>query len=351
MDAVPQNLTKAIVSSFLAVASAIMAPGLACLAQDLQAVERARSEGRIVWYTTQIVDQFARPAAQAFEKKYGIRVEYVRADSSVIALRISNEAKAGKTLADVFDGSSTVPYLKKEGLVAQWVPPSASRLPERYVDREKYWVAINEFVFTPAFNSTLVKADEAPSVWADFLNPKWKGKLVWSSQPIASAAPGFIGMMIEEMGEPKALDYLKRLGAQQPVGLKASARLVLDQVISGEYPLAIHTFNHQSVISAAKGAPSVWKSINPGLAVMTVASVTKNAPHPNAARLFVDFLVSKEGQQLFRDNDYIPVDPDVPPRVAALRPDGVKFRAIYMTPEQIENGMSKWMSIYNDIFR
>ena len=335
----------------LAGLSALFLMGASASAQDEQLVVAAKAEGRVVWYTTQIVDQFARPAAQAFEKKYGVRVEFIRADSSVIALRISNEAKAGKTLADVFDGSSTVPYLKKEGLVAQWVPPSASRLPERYVDKEKYWVAINEFVFTPAFNSSLVKAGEAPAVWADFLNPKWKGKLVWSSQPIASAAPGFIGMMISDEGEEKAIDFLKKLSAQQPVGLQASARQVLDQVISGEYPLAIYTFNHQSVISAAKGAPSVWKAINPGLAVMTVASVTKSAPHPNAARLFVEFLVSKDGQQLFRDNDYIPVDPDVPPRNADLRPDGVKFRAVYMTPEQIESGMTKWTNIYSELFR
>lgn len=324
---------------------------VSAIAQDEQLLAGAKAEGRVVWYTTQIVDQFARPAAQAFEKKYGIRVEYIRADSSVIALRIGNEAKAGRTIADVFDGSSTVPYLKKEGLVAQWIPPNASRLPERYIDKENYWVAINEFVFTPAFNNSLVKAGEAPAVWADFLNPKWKGKLVWSSQPIASAAPGFIGMMIADMGEEKAVEFLKQLSAQQPVGLQSSARQVLDQVISGEYPLAIHTFNHQSVISAAKGAPSVWKAINPGLAVMTVASVTKSAPHPNAARLFVEFLVSNEGQQLFRDNDYIPVDPDVPPRNADLRPDGVKFRAVYMTPEEIESGMTKWTKIYNELFR
>ena len=324
---------------------------VSAIAQDEQLLAGAKAEGQVVWYTTQIVDQFARPAAQAFEKKYGIRVEYIRADSSVIALRIGNEAKAGRTIADVFDGSSTVPYLKKEGLVAQWIPPNASRLPERYIDNEKYWVAINEFVFTPAFNISLVKAGEAPTVWADFLNPKWKGKLVWSSQPIASAAPGFIGMMIADMGEEKAVEFLKQLSAQQPVGLQSSARQVLDQVISGEYPLAIHTFNHQSVISAAKGAPSVWKAINPGLAVMTVASVTNSAPHPNAARLFVEFLVSTEGQQLFRDNDYIPVDPDVPPRNADLRPDGVKFRAVYMTPEEIESGMTKWTKIYNELFR
>jgi hypothetical protein len=61
--------------------------------------------------------------------------------------------------------------------------------------------------------------------------------------------------------------------------------------------------------------------------------------------------VSKEGQELLRDNDYIPVDPEVPPRNADLRPNGKNFRAIYMTPEEIEIGMTKWTGIYNDIFR
>ena len=72
-------------------------------AADQTLIEAARKEGKVVWYTTLIVDQFARPAAQAFEKKYGVKVEYTRADQNEVALRILNEGKAGRMQADIFD--------------------------------------------------------------------------------------------------------------------------------------------------------------------------------------------------------------------------------------------------------
>ena len=78
---------------------------------------------------------------------------------------------------------------------------------------------------------------------------------------------------------------------------------------------------------------------------------TKDAPHPNAGKLFLDFLVSPEGQALYRDADYMPVDATLPSRVAALRPDGVKFRSIWFTPEAVEANTPKWNRIYNEIFR
>ena len=324
---------------------------LPALAVDAALIEAARKEGRVVWYTTQIIDQFARPAAQAFEKKYGVKVDYVRADSSEVALRISNEGKAGKMQADFFDGSSAVPALKKQNLVLQATHDSAARLPERYRDKEQFWTAHNEFIFTPAYKSDLVKQDDAPKNFDDLLHPSWKGKMVWSSQPIASGAPGFIGLMLAVRGEEKGMAYLRKLSTQSIAGPKVSARQILDQVIAGEFVLSPHTFNHQSVISRAKGAPSVWIPMNPALGVISVGAITKGGPNPNAAKLFADFLFSDEGQKLFRDSDYIPVDPAVPPRDPTLRPDGERFKAIYMTPEEVEDGMPKWTKIYAELFR
>ena len=91
--------------------------------------------------------------------------------------------------------------------------------------------------------------------------------------------------------------------------------------------------------------------MSPAMGVLSVGAITKDAPHPNAAKLLADFLISGDGQKLFRDSDYLPVDPDIPPREVSLRPDGVNFRAIYMTPEDIEENMPRWVRVYNDIFR
>ena len=110
-------------------------------------------------------------------------------------------------------------------------------------------------------------------------------------------------------------------------------------------------FHHHAVISSQQGAPVAWIPFEPAMAVLSVIAVTKNAPKPNAARLFVDFLVSEEGQKLFRESDYIPVDPAVPARDAKLKPESGGFRAIYVTPEKLVAELPRWTAIYRDLFK
>jgi ABC-type Fe3+ transport system substrate-binding protein len=321
------------------------------VAADQALIDAAKKEGEVVWYTAQVVNQIVRPTVAAFEKKYGIKVNFVRADSSQVALRVLNEARAGKTQNDVVDGSGAVPPIKSAGLLMKWMPESATRMGKQYYDADGYWVATNEFAFTPAVNSDLVPKGSEPKSWNDLLDPKWKGRMVWSSEPIASGGPGFIGLVLMALGEEKGMAYLRALAKQNIAGVKASGRQVLDLVIAGEYAMGLETFNHQSVLSAAKGAPSVWVPMSPALAVITVASVMREAPHPNAGKLLVDFLISKEGQEIARDLNYIPTHPDVPPRDPRLKPDGVNFRAIYVTPEKLGEEMPKWAKIFADLFR
>ena len=134
-------------------------------------------------------------------------------------------------------------------------------------------------------------------------------------------------------------------------GLQASARQGLDQVIAGEYAIALQIFNYHPAISAAKGAHVDWIPMQPALAALGIVSITKPAPHENAAKLFLDFLTSPEGQAIFRDADYMPVDPEVPPKDPAFRPDGDKFKAIYLTPWQVDSEIARWAKVYDQVFR
>lgn len=342
-------MIRTVISLALAIGAAFVAGS--ARAQDAALVDAARKEGRLVWYTTQIVNQFARPAADAFEKKYGIKVDFIRADSNEVALRILNEGKAGKVQADVFDGTAAVSILRKEGLVLQWVPDAARRLPANATDRDGYWVATNLYVLTPGYNTDLVPKGSEPKTFQDLLDPKWKGKIAWNASPTPSGAGGFVGLVLSHMGEEKGRDYLKQLATQNIAGLQVAARQVLDQVIAGEYSIALSIFNNHAVISAAKGAPSDWIPMNPALAVFSVVSITKAAPHLNASKLFLDFLVSPEGQKLYQQADYMPIDPSVPPKDPKLRPDNVTFKALYFTPDEIAEKMPGWAAVYRQIFR
>ncbi|MGE5536992.1 MAG: ABC transporter substrate-binding protein [Gemmatimonas sp.] len=336
----------------LAAFAAVFAVSGTARAVDPAIVDAAKKEGEVVWYTTLIVDQLVRPASSAFEKKYpGIRVRYVRNNSTETAIKIINEAKAGRMQADVFDGTNTSEVLKKEGLVEAWMPDSAKDWPRDVADPDGWWVATNVYVLTPGFNTELVKKGTEPRTFDDLLDPKWKGKMVWNGSVSTSGGPGFIGNVLSFMGEEKGMAYLQKLSGQRIANLDVSARQVLDQVIAGEYPLALQIFNHHTVISAKKGAPSDWIKMEPATVVLQVASVAKGAPHPNAGKLLLDFLVSDEGQQFFRKADYLPASPRVEAPDPSLKPEGGHFKATVFSPGDVEERMPTWKKIFDQYFR
>jgi iron(III) transport system substrate-binding protein len=335
----------------------IVAAACGCLgaasahAADAGLIEAAKKEGEVVWYTTQIIGQLVRPVSAAFEKKYGVKVRALRANSTETAVKIINESRAGKPQCDVFDGTSTVVPLKKAGYVLQWLPEHARNYPVRYKDAEGYWVAANLFFLAPGFNTSLVPRGSEPQTYPALLDPKWRGKMAWSTTTSSSGGPGFIGTVLAEMGEQQGMAYLRELARQRIANIGSAAREVLDQVIAGEYAIGLQVFNHHTVISARKGAPVDWIRMEPITETLSVISVHKNAPHPNAAKLLVDFIISREGQEIFRAAEYLPADPAVPPLTPALEPEQGKFRTRFFTPEETEDGMPAWKKIYDDLFR
>lgn len=331
-------------------ACVILAAGSA-RAADPGLIEAAKKEGEVIWYTTQIISQLVRPVSAAFEKKYGIKVRSTRANSTELSVKIINESRAGRPQSDVFDGTSTVVPLKKEGFVLQWQPDPAKSYPAQYKDPEGYWVANNLFFLTPGFNTALVPKGTEPRSYQALLDPKWRGKIAWSTAPSSSGGPGLIGTVLTEMGTEGGMLYLRELSKQRIANIGSAAREVLDQVIAGEYPLALQIFNHHTVISAKKGAPVDWIKMEPVTGTLSVISVHKSAPHPNAAKLLVDFITSSEGQNIFRDAEYLPADPTVPALTPSLKPDEGGFRTHFFTPEQTEDNMVAWKKVYDDLFR
>jgi iron(III) transport system substrate-binding protein len=319
-------------------------------AADQALIDAAKKEGHVTWYTTFIVDQVTRPVVDAFQKKYGINVDYVRANSDDIVLRLDNEAKAGHVQADLFDGTSGVEPLKKIGLLDKYLPDSAKDLPKQYIDPAGYWVAASLYIEAFGFNKDLVPAGSQPKSLEDLLDPKWKGKLAISNSSSSPGIGGFIGLVLTSMGEEKGMDYLRRLAKQNMAILPASARQILDQVIAGEYPVGVEILNHHVAYSAARGAPIGWQPMNPSLASLLVLGLLKG-PHPNAGKLLIDFVMSDEGQNLLRNADYIPVAPNVKPKDPNLRPDVGKFQTVFMPPETVDENTPNWMKIYINTLR
>ena len=325
--------------------------GSSARAADAALIAAAQTEGEVVWYTTLLINQLGGPLADAFEKKYGIKVSATRNDPGETALRLLNENRANNMLADVYDGSFAPSVLERENVLAKWQPDVAREFPAELVDPQGYWIAHRLTIITPGYNTTLVPPGTEPKTWDDLLKPEWKNRMAWGVNPGTTGATGFIGLVLASLGEERGMDYLRKLVGQNITGLKISTRAVLDQVIAGEFPLALGILNDNAVFSRNAGAPVAWIPMNPAMANLSLISVTAKARHPNAGRLLADFVVSEEGQTIARDRDYIPVNPKVAPRDPDVRPDGVKFRAVTLTPEQVDAATPGWVKVFNDLFR
>ncbi len=320
-------------------------------AADPALIEAAKKEGQVTWYTTLIVNQIIRPLKDAFEKKYpGITLQYTRADDLVTSAKILAEGQAGRVQADIFDGIANMLPLEEAGMLAPFTVPNADDYPAVMKAKNGYWMAVIMYVFTPGINTDLLPKDKAPKTFADLLDPKLKGKMAWNGSSMAGAF-GFVANILTTMGEDKGMAYLRELAKQQVVNVDASSRAVLDQVIAGEYWINLMAFNHHTVISARKGAPTDWLKVEPAPVTLDALGLLKDAPHPNAARLLLEYLLSEEGQKVFQKNEYLPALPSVPAMVAGLRPNDGGFQANFMQPEEIHRQLPAWQKVTQDLFR
>ena len=334
----------------LAVLAGLLALHGVARAADAALIEAAKKEGKAVWYTTQPIDPLVLQISTAFEKKYGIKVEYVRANSTEVALRLINEAKAGKVQADIYDGTTTADALKKEGLTQKWLPDAVKDYAPENRDPDGHWAATNDYVIAVSYNTDLIKPGTEPRHWNDLLDPKYRGKIAWSSAPSTSAGAGFVGMAIKELGEEKAMAYLRRLATQNIANINGAARVVIDQVIAGEYAITLQSFPENAMFSAKKGAPVAWIPMKPAMTgIVSTIGLTAGAPHPNAGKLLFDFMCDEEGQRIYRDTFYIPAHPRVPPLEAELTPG--RHRIVHLTPSETNDAMPKWFDIYKQLFR
>src|SRR5215217_3343234 len=329
MGDTPMTITIRLLRGVVTIACALLASATTAPAAEVnpELIAKAKQEGQVMYYTDLIVDQVVRPMTAAFERKYGIKVSFTRGDSQVNSTKLLNEFKAGRVLADVFGLTSGMEILMEAGAVRQFTSANGDELPAHYRDPNRYWVASHIYVMQPGFNTTLVPTAQRPKTYDDLLAPYWKDKMVWKMNDM-SGGPGFIGNTLTSMGEERGLDYLRKLSSQRIKMVNASARALLAQVIGGEYPMALQIFNHHAAISAEKGAPVDWVRLSPATVNPALLGLPKNAPHPNAGLLYIEFMLSPEGQQILQKANYLPARPDV----HRSRPTSFPRRAVSQPP-------------------
>lgn len=217
-------------------------------------------------------------------------------------------------------------------------------------DPKGFWASTHVYFLTLGYNTRSVKPNEVPKSYEDLLNPRWKGQMLWAMSR-DSGAPLFVGNILLSMGERAGKAYLQKLKGQNITKSSVSARQILDLVIAGESAIALQIFNHHAYISKTAGAPVDWQALEPVPATISSIGLAKNAPHPHAAMLFLDFVLSKKGQTIIQSANYLPAHPDV----AALQPDlkagGGRFKSVnYMNPELLYEKGNEWADYFQSQF-
>ncbi|MDR5759081.1 extracellular solute-binding protein [Caballeronia sp. LZ035] len=319
-------------------------------AQLAPLVIAARKEGQVNWYTTLVVSQVVRPIALAFEKKYGIKVNFSPAPWQETTLKILNEGRAGSVVADVWDAGPAFFPLNAAGMVAPYKPEAARDYPRELKDPAGLWTANIIQVITPAINTDLISRADAPVRLDDLLDPKWKNQMAWSASPSIAGPVGFVGFILKVKGAQEGMSFLKALSKQHVANVSSNQRVVLDQVIQGQYPMALSIYDYHAAISAAQGAPVAWASLDQSIETFGTAGLVRSGPHPNAGKLLLEFMLSPQGQKIIADAGYLPASPAVAPKFAGLMPDTGHFKAVLITPGEYNQHEAEWTAIVDELF-
>jgi len=264
-------------------------------------LEGAKSEGEAVVYANMDVAAM-KPLIDGFMKRYpGAKAASVHFSGASIITRIDSEARAGKPLSDVvLSGQLGVLALIEKKVAARYRSPEREFYRDGFKDREGLWTAYMTNVMATAYNTRQVKKEEAPRALEDLLKPRWKDRLTMDSQSYV-----WFGTILQYMGEEAGLRFMKRLN-EQNLSHQRGRRLMTQLVAAGEFDMAVET-NLNSVLTLSKqGAPLSFASMPPFFLSPSLAFVSANAPHPYTGALFMDYLLSEEGQKIIVTTNRMP---------------------------------------------
>lgn len=254
-----------------------------------------------MWYTSLALPS-STSIAHSFKLKYpGMDVEVHRTGSQRVLQRVMQEAAAGVKTVDVIHTSDAGHFvlLKEKGMLLKYAPQGTAPFPAGFKDKDAFYFGMRATLSVIADNPKLISDKDAPRTWKDLLNPKWKGKMV-------SAHPGYSGIIMTHVLALVNLygwDYFRDL-AKNSLHVVQSANDPAGVVASGERPVGVNGAEYFYYKTQKQGNPIkiIYPSEGVPLVVSPVA-VAKDAPHPNAAKLFVDYIFSKESQQLLADKE------------------------------------------------
>ncbi|MCE3240760.1 MAG: futA [Deltaproteobacteria bacterium] len=306
-------------------------------------LEGAKKEGQLVFYNSHT---WFKSVAQEFEKKYPfIKVSVWRADGADVMKRVLEESLAGRFLVDVVESTeANIGGLHKRQLLQEHHSPELRFFKDEVLGKGKrgvfYW-ADRETYISLGFNTNHVSIEEAPKRTQDLLDPKFKGKISFAG---GATAARWVGAAIDTLGR----DFIEKLSRQDVTVHKLSGAALANLVVTGEVPISPTIFDSNMFVAKNKGAPVEWRPMEPVVANVGYSSVVAKAPRPHAALLFIDYLHSKEGQQVVVKGGLSSPRDDVD----SLVPQ--KFKKTYLEAkyplDEYEKKLDEWEDLIQRLF-
>ena len=315
------------------------------MAADLKGPDRgerllakARAEGTLNLYATMGQEQISALAAE-FEKKYAIKVNIWRANSESVLRRAVTEAKGARFEVDVIESNGfELESLHLEQLIQPLETPFAAQMIAEAQPAHRAWIGNRANLFVFAFNTQKVRRDELPKTYTDLLDPRWKGKLAAEADNI-----DWFFTVARELGEERASKLFSEIVRVNGLQIRKGHPLLATLAASGEVTAVTATYNYFiDKLRKEKSAPVDWVAVSPAVARISGLALSRRAPHPYAAMLFIDFMLS-DAQRMLPAMDLIPAS-----RAEKGLPGGVDWK--FVDPAQLVKESEKWNRLYQQVF-
>lgn len=318
-------------------AAALIVAATAAFAQSsAKLVEAAKKEGSLTFYTS-IAEKDGVVIAADFEKRYGIKVNIWRASSVKVLQRLTAEKQANRWDFDVADVSGPeMEALFKEGLLQPVHSPLQAELLAETVPAHHGWMPQFLSVFVQAYNTNAVKRSELPKSYADLADPKWKGKLGVE----ANDSEWYCGLL-KALGPEKGAKLFRDIVERNGWSVRSGHTLLTNLVVSGEVPLGLTVYSYMVEQAKQKGAPVDWFAIDPVIGRSNGIGISRKPPHPNAAMLFYEYMLTDAQPLIVKMNYLSPVK-----KLAATIP-GATIHYVDVTADRAE--VERCENAYNEL--
>jgi iron(III) transport system substrate-binding protein len=306
--------------------------------REQRLVAGAKKEGELTLYTSMQMESSA-PLVKAFEEKYGIKIRMWRGAGKDILRRAVTEAQANRADLDIVESDGfALEALYREALLQAVKSPYHTDLIPEALRPQGQWVGTRVNIFTAVYNTNLIKPEGLPKSYADLLNPAFKGKL-----GIESDDYDWFGMLVGLLGEETGLKLFRDIVTTNGISVRKGHTLLTNLVAAGEVPIGLTVFMQNADVAKKNGAPLDWFLIPPAVARPNGIGLAKRAPHPHAALLFYDFMLS-DGQQIMLKREFVPTSRKIP---SVLN----RIELNFVDPAIVLDGGAKWQKLYSEVVR